>query len=194
MLKLAIERKPYWIDLGRGLRVEVRPLTTVVIEAAQAFAAGQLASLKKESTTAGAAGGRLANLPDLGDPAVSRALGQLFFMQGLARYGIRAWAGFGENGKPYPVTPDYTDAFIRDEADLAALFYARYLAPYPEAFAEGEGSGSGRASTSPPGPTGAAAAPTTGRPAAGAKRTRTARAARSGKPNRARSKAGSPGI
>ena len=35
MLRLNLAREPYWLDLGRGVRVQVEPLTTALMVAAR---------------------------------------------------------------------------------------------------------------------------------------------------------------
>ena len=42
MLTLDLPTEPYWLDLPRGVRVEIRPVTTSVMAAAQAAAARRL--------------------------------------------------------------------------------------------------------------------------------------------------------
>ncbi|MFZ1413324.1 MAG: hypothetical protein WAS73_01925 [Defluviicoccus sp.] len=36
MIHLALKREPHWLDLGRGVRVHVRPCTTALMMAARA--------------------------------------------------------------------------------------------------------------------------------------------------------------
>ena len=42
MLTLDLPIEPYWLDLPRGVRVEIRPVTTAVMAAAQAGSAWRL--------------------------------------------------------------------------------------------------------------------------------------------------------
>ena len=46
MLTLDLPAEPYWLDLPRGVRVEIRPVTTAVMAAAQAAAARRLAAIR----------------------------------------------------------------------------------------------------------------------------------------------------
>jgi len=59
MLTLDLPVEPYWLDLPRGVRVEIHPVTTGVMVAAQAGSARRLGALR-------AAEGDL-------DPDISRA-------------------------------------------------------------------------------------------------------------------------
>ena len=46
MLTLDLPVVPYWLDLPRGVRVEIRPVTTAVMAAAQAGSAHRLGALR----------------------------------------------------------------------------------------------------------------------------------------------------
>ena len=46
MLTLDLPAEPYWLDLPRGVRVEIRPVTRAVMAAAQAAAARRLAAIR----------------------------------------------------------------------------------------------------------------------------------------------------
>jgi len=46
MLTLDLPVEPYWLDLPRGVRVEIRPVTTAVMAAAQAASARRLGALR----------------------------------------------------------------------------------------------------------------------------------------------------
>jgi hypothetical protein len=54
MLTLDLPTEPYWLDLPRGVRVEIRPVTTAVMAAAQAAAAHRLAASGLDAGGAGA--------------------------------------------------------------------------------------------------------------------------------------------
>jgi hypothetical protein len=49
MLSLDLPAEPYWLDLPRGVRVGLRPVTTAVMAAAQAAAARRLGALRAAS-------------------------------------------------------------------------------------------------------------------------------------------------
>ncbi len=46
MLTLDFPTEPYWLDLPRGVRVEIRPVTTAVMAAAQAGSARRLGAIR----------------------------------------------------------------------------------------------------------------------------------------------------
>jgi len=98
MLKLDLSNEPAWLDLGHGVRVQLRPLTTALMVAARNDPAVQ-------------------NLPeDAGDE--ERALA---FAKALARNAVVDWEGVGDaEGNPIPVSPEAIDALL----DLWPLFEA----------------------------------------------------------------------
>jgi len=98
MLKLDLSNEPTWLDIGHGVRVQLRPLTTALMVAARNDPAVQ-------------------NLPeDAGDEESALA-----FAKALARVAILDWEGVGDaKGNPIPVSPDAIDALL----DLWPLFDA----------------------------------------------------------------------
>ncbi|MFC7543659.1 hypothetical protein ACFQU2_35245 [Siccirubricoccus deserti] len=92
MLTLDLPVEPYWLDLPRGVRVEIRPVTTAVMAAAQAGSARRLGALR-------------ASQADL-DPDMARGLAFAFLVKALARHAVTAWEGVGDAaGKPLPLSP-----------------------------------------------------------------------------------------
>ena len=53
MLALDLQAEPYWLDLPRGVRVQIKPVTTAVMAAAQATASRRLFATKAEAEGAG---------------------------------------------------------------------------------------------------------------------------------------------
>lgn len=90
MIRLDLKRKPYWLDLGHGVRLHVEPLTTALMMAARA------------------------------DPAVEalpETAGQdqlaLAMAQAVARRAVLDWEGVGDaEGNPLPVTPEGATALL----------------------------------------------------------------------------------
>jgi len=50
MLALDLPVEPYWLDLPRGVRVEIRPVTTAVMAAAQSGYARRIGVLRPTET------------------------------------------------------------------------------------------------------------------------------------------------
>jgi len=82
MLTLDLPIEPYWLDLPRGVRVEIRPVTTAVMAAAQAGSARRLGALRAAEA-------------DL-DPDMARGLAFAFLVKALARHAVTAWEGVGD--------------------------------------------------------------------------------------------------
>ena len=109
MLRLDLKREPHWLDLGHGVRVQVRPCTTALVMAARA-----------------------ARRPDRRcRPMHPHALGTRTagFLKALGRLAIEAWEGVGDAaGEPAAVTPEGIDALL-DLWPIAEAFERLYLGP-----------------------------------------------------------------
>ncbi len=98
MLKLDLSNEPTWLDLGHGVRVKLRPLTTALMVAARNDPAVQA----------------------LGDDA-SDEESALTFARALAQVAILDWEGVGDaDSNPIPVSPKAIDTLL----DLWPLFEA----------------------------------------------------------------------
>ena len=98
MLKLDLSNEPAWMDLGHGVRVHLRPLTTALMVAARGDPAVQ--ALGEEA----------------GDEESALA-----FAKALARVAILDWEGVGDaEGNSIPVSREAIDALL----DLWPLFEA----------------------------------------------------------------------
>jgi hypothetical protein len=104
MIRLQLKREPYWLDLGHGVRVYVRPCTTALVMAARS----------SMLTAAGTAtpGERTAAL-----------------IRGLARLAIEAWEGVGDaEGQPAELSAAGVDALM-ELWPIAEAFERLYFAP-----------------------------------------------------------------
>jgi hypothetical protein len=125
MLTLDLPAEPYWLDLPRGVRVEIRPVTTAVMAAAQAAASRRLGVVR-------AAGEDL-------DPDMARGLAFAFLVKALARHAVTAWDGIGDSsGKPLPLSPEAVERLM-DLDDIAAAFWDQATRPVAAVVAEGNG-------------------------------------------------------
>ena len=107
MIRLDLKREPYWLDLGHGVRLHVRPCTTAIVMAARAAVAR-------------------------GAPTNDEALAGTLtagFVKTLARLAVDAWEGVGDaKGKPAAVTPEGLEALM-DLWPMADAFERQYLGP-----------------------------------------------------------------
>ena len=125
MLTLDLPAEPYWLDLPRGVRVEIRPVTTAVMAAAQASSSRRLGALRAASE-------------DL-DPDMARGLAFAFLVKALARHAVTAWEGVGDAaGKPLPLSPEAVERLM-DLDDIAAAFWDQATRPVAVVTAEGNG-------------------------------------------------------
>lgn len=125
MLTLDLPAEPYWLDLPRGVRVEIRPVTTAVMAAAQAAASRRLGAIRAASD-------------DL-DPDMARGLAFAFLVKALARHAVIAWDGIGDaEGKPLPLSPEAVERLM-DLDDIAAAFWDQATRPVAAVAAEGNG-------------------------------------------------------
>jgi hypothetical protein len=91
MLKLSIDREPFWLDVMEGVRIRLRPVTVAAILVARTAAAE---ALRKG-----------------GDNAQAEAA--FAFTRTLARLGIVEWEGIGDqDGKPVAPSPEAIDAAL----------------------------------------------------------------------------------
>lgn len=155
MLRLSVERRAQWLALPHGVRVQVRPLTTAVSEAAFADAAERIRPVKAAAEDAAKAGTPLPPTePNGANAAWLQGLQWQFLVEALARYGIEAWEGLGdEAGNPLPVSPAACAAFAA-HPDLGRDFFRLYRAALDGVELEGNAS-------APPADGATAAAPST---------------------------------
>lgn len=107
MLRLDLKREPFWLDLGHGVRLKVRPCTTALMMAARAAAA------KVEP-------GELENVVGVRTAALLGA---------LARFAAVEWDGVGDDqGNAAPLTPEGVEALLA-LWPIAEAFERLYLAP-----------------------------------------------------------------
>lgn len=123
MLSLVLVSTPTWLDLPRGVRVEVRPVTTAVMAAAQAAASRRLGAIR-------------ASTEDL-DQDMAKGLAFAFLVKALARHAVIAWDGVGDAaGQPLDLTPEHVERLM-DLDDIAAAFWDQATRPVVAVAAEG---------------------------------------------------------
>ena len=111
MLKLNLNREPYWLELPNEVRVKVRPLTSAVFNAARAYMTGQLAAHGV-----------------VDDPHRRQALAEDYLIRGLARFAIEAWEGVleADSDKPAEPTPERIDEVMANFWHIATAFGEKY--------------------------------------------------------------------
>ena len=91
MLKLKFKNEPYWLDLGMGVRVKVKPCTSSVFYEAKAYMNSKVADMAKRIKDVRENGAKDENLPDLEDITKREAFADQQLILGLALAGIIEW-------------------------------------------------------------------------------------------------------
>lgn len=140
-MKLNLNRQPQWLVLPHGVKVEVRPLTTVINSAAQAEAQKRTAALIVEAEAAEKLGQPLDPLgPNGANAAWLDGQFAQFYIAALARYAIKRWEGLtGDDGAALPVSPAAAEA-LAAHPDLGPAFRTAYGRSLAEQVAEGNAS------------------------------------------------------
>ena len=91
MLKLGVDRAPFWLEVSRGVRVQFRPISVAAILLARSAAADAL--------------------QEGGDDAAVKA--GVAFTRSLSHSGIAAWEGIGDaDGNVVEPTAENIDALL----------------------------------------------------------------------------------
>lgn len=152
MLKLFFPKDNYWIDLGNGVRMKVRPLSTAIDSAARFKASASVNELAGQLAGVTDAGVEIAERPDIDDPHIRGGLGYELYAVALAQVGIVEWEGIGDaDGNPAPVTHENVREAMR-HASIARPFLEKYSSPVQELQSEGNASGPASHGTAGTGP------------------------------------------
>lgn len=141
MLRLTVERGPRWLALSNGIRVQVRPLTTAISEAAFADSLERVRPIRVAAEDAAKAGMPMDGAEANGaNAAWVQGLQWQFLIEAHLRYAAIAWEGLGDvYGEPLAVTPEACAAFA-EHPDLGREFYRLYRLELDAMEAEGNGS------------------------------------------------------
>ena len=128
MLKLNIQTEPYWLELGLGVRVKVRPCTSPIFYAARAFMNKRLTEIGEEYRKRKEIGASVDDLPQVDNAEIREALAEEYLARGLARAAIVDWEGILEatGDATAPVTPEKIDELMTGFWSIAASFSQQY--------------------------------------------------------------------
>jgi hypothetical protein len=93
LIKLTLPKEPYWLDLGLGVRIKVRPCTSAIFYQARARMNQRLQALGEQWRQSKEAGLNTDNLPNLDDESTREALAEQYLTLGLAEAAILEWEG-----------------------------------------------------------------------------------------------------
>lgn len=126
MIRLGLTTEPRWLDLGVGVRVQVRPLTTAIMESARQKANGEVSGLRAARDKIKAVGGDVVDLPQLDDPAVEAGELLARLVRALAQYSVMSWEGVCDDaGAPLAPTPALI-AELMDVPSMSKAFFDQY--------------------------------------------------------------------
>lgn len=128
MIRLKISKDPYWLDLGYGVKVKVKPCTSAVFYEAKAFMNSKLSDLAKIYKANKEAGVHDDTLPDIENPIKREALADKFLLIGLGVAGILEWSGVleAEEDKPATLTEAKIDELFSNFWAVAESFRNQY--------------------------------------------------------------------
>ncbi len=128
MLKLNIQTEPYWLELGIGVRVKVRPCTSPIFYAARAFMNKRLTEIGEEYRKRKEIGASVDDLPQVDNAEIREALAEEYLARGLARAAIVDWEGIleADGDATAPVTPEKIDELMSGFWSIAASFSQQY--------------------------------------------------------------------
>lgn len=129
-LRLGIERKARWIEIGNGARLKVRPLSPSANLSAD-FRAGRRLREEKEADP---------DNPLWADAEYVLGARLVWRAECLAALLVCDWDGiFLEDGTKAALTPARAEQLMREDPNAASLFILAVTAPLEELQAEGEG-------------------------------------------------------
>ena len=126
MLKLKINKEPYWLELGYGVKVKVKPCNSAVFYEAKAYMNAKLADFAKEYKANKAAG--LPVVEDVENPIKREALADRYLLIGLGVAGILEWNGVFEadEDRAAPLTESKIDELFSNFWAVAENFRNQY--------------------------------------------------------------------
>ena len=128
MIRLKIQKEPYWLELGYGVKVKVKPCTSAVFYEAKAYMNSKLAELAKVYKANKDAGITNETASDIENPVKREALADKFLLIGLGIAGILEWDGVMEadEDKSAPLTENKIDELFSNFWAVAENFRSQY--------------------------------------------------------------------
>lgn len=128
MIRLKINKEPYWLELGYGVKVKVKPCSSAVFYEAKAYMNSKLAELAKVYQANKAAGITNDTAVDIENPVKREALADKLLLIGLGVAGILEWNGVMEadEDKPVPLTESKIDELFSNFWAVAENFRHQY--------------------------------------------------------------------
>ncbi|MBQ8436796.1 MAG: hypothetical protein IJX20_04010, partial [Alphaproteobacteria bacterium] len=128
MIRLKINKEPYWLELGYGVKVKVKPCTSAVFYEAKAYMNSKLSEFAKIYQANKAAGIEDNLLADIENPIKREALADKFLLIGLGIAGILEWNGVmdAEKDEVAPLNESKIDELFSNFWAVAENFRHQY--------------------------------------------------------------------
>ncbi|PZP83629.1 MAG: hypothetical protein DI582_10655 [Azospirillum brasilense] len=127
MLKLDLPKEPYWLTLPAQVELFVKPLSSALMQAAQAQAVKELLALRELREQLQETGQDVTHLPDITDQDIRHSLSEIALTKALARLAILQWKGVlaQDSDELAPITLE-TVNHLMDFWFIAQEFYRQY--------------------------------------------------------------------
>lgn len=140
MLRLNLQKEPYWLDLPADVKLKVRPLSTAIMSAAQSSVIKQITDWRQERKSRLEVGADVSDLPDVDDEETRLGLSEALLIKAMARGAVIEWQGVLNSAGDAPAAVN--DQAVNDLMDIwfiAQDFWKKYTASLSLLDAEGNG-------------------------------------------------------
>ena len=142
MLKLNIQKDPYWITLPANVKVKVKPLGSAVMNLAQHQTIQHLIEMQKDRKQRLAGGEDVSNFPDMENHAVRSSFSETLLTRALATIAIVEWEGVMQSEKDEPAELNEQNILqLMDIWYVADSFWKQYTKSVEILESEGNASG-----------------------------------------------------
>ena len=128
MLKLKIQNEPYWLEIGYGVKVKVKPCTSAVFYEAKAYMNDKISQAIKRYKEAKEVGADTSDFLDINNPKTREAFADEHLTIGMAIAGIIEWTGVleAENDEQAPVCEQKIEELFSNFWLIAENFRNQY--------------------------------------------------------------------
>lgn len=140
MLKLNLQKEPYWINLPAGVKVLVRPLTSAIMNAAQSSVIKEITSMRKKLEESNDQT-PLFDLPNLDDEQIRFGLSESLLVREIGKLAVIEWQGVMQPDSEIPAeVNEKTISELLDIWFVAQAFWKKYTDKLEELVFEGNAS------------------------------------------------------
>ncbi len=128
MIKLKMKKEPYWLDIGSGVRVKVKPCTSAVFYEAKAYMHAKISDMAKKFKENKDVGFGDSFLIDIENPQKREAFADQSLLIGLGIAGIIEWEGIleAESDDKAPLTKEKVEELFSNFWVIAENFRHQY--------------------------------------------------------------------